>query len=225
MALVLIIGAGKGLGLELVKIHLKNNDTVWSVSQNVDQLDALSTNNESLKIIKLDFAKTENHSLILDSFDIVTFPQIIYYNAATLINKDFGKLSKIEIYKMIQLNFLSYVFFTQIIINRYKQGIHFVAISSMGGFQGSAKFAGLSFYSASKAALGSLFESLSVEYSKHSFNTLALGAVNTEMLRHAFPGYTAPINADKMAEFIYWFGKNGAQFFQGKTIPVALSTP
>jgi len=225
MAQVIIIGAGKGLGFELAKMHLKNNDTVWAVSQNVKQLNALDLDNKKLKIFNLDFSKVENHSLIFNELDDFFSPMIIYYNAAILINREFDKLSDIEITKMMQLNFLSYVYFTQTIISKYAQGIHFVAISSMGGYQGSAKFAGLSLYSASKAALASLFESLAVEYPKHSFNTLALGAVNTEMLKHAFPGYNAPINADKMAEFLYWFGKNGAQFFQGKIIPVALTTP
>ncbi|RLD30765.1 MAG: short-chain dehydrogenase, partial [Bacteroidetes bacterium] len=58
-----------------------------------------------------------------------------------------------------------------------------------------------------------------------SCNYLALGAVQTEMLEKAFPGYTAPISADKMAEFIVDFALNGQRYFNGKIIPVSISTP
>jgi NAD(P)-dependent dehydrogenase (short-subunit alcohol dehydrogenase family) len=97
----------------------------------------------------------------------------------------------------------------------------------MGGFQGSSKFPGLSAYSASKGALGTLTECLAVEFSGKgiSVNALALGAVQTEMLSQAFPGYEAPISANKMADFITNFALNGHQFFNGKQIPVAFTTP
>ena len=107
------------------------------------------------------------------------------------------------------------------------ENAHIVNITSMGGFQGSSKFPGLSAYSASKAALGTLTECLAVEFSGKgiSVNALALGAVQTEMLSQAFPGYEAPINAHKMAEFIANFALNGHQYFNGKQIPVAFTTP
>jgi hypothetical protein len=56
-------------------------------------------------------------------------------------------------------------------------------------------------------------------------NALALGAVQTEMLSQAFPGYEAPISAHKMADFIANFALNGHQYFNGKQIPVAFTTP
>ena len=97
----------------------------------------------------------------------------------------------------------------------------------MGGFQGSSKFPGLSFYSSSKAALASITECLAEEYKNENikFNSLALGAVNTKMLNEAFPGFNAPLNADEMAKYIYDFAINGCKYFNGKIIPVSLSTP
>ncbi|MEZ5070339.1 MAG: SDR family oxidoreductase [Bacteroidales bacterium] len=104
---------------------------------------------------------------------------------------------------------------------------HIVNITSMGGYQGSVKFPGLSHYSASKAALGSLTECLAGEMGPDGFriNALALGAVQTEMLSSAFPGYKAPLDAGEMAEFIAWFVLEGGRYFQGKILPVSLSTP
>jgi hypothetical protein len=45
------------------------------------------------------------------------------------------------------------------------------------------------------------------------------------MLSQAFPRYEAPISANKMADFITNFALNGHQFFNGKQIPVAFTTP
>jgi NAD(P)-dependent dehydrogenase (short-subunit alcohol dehydrogenase family) len=104
---------------------------------------------------------------------------------------------------------------------------HIVNIGSMGGFQGSSKYPGLSFYSASKAAIANLTESLAVEFcnTKIFVNCLALGAVQTEMLAQAFPGYKAPIKPEEMAGFIGDFALHGHQFMNGKILPVALSNP
>ena len=104
---------------------------------------------------------------------------------------------------------------------------HVVNISSMGGVQGSAKFAGLSAYSSSKGALITLTELLAEEYKDTgpSFNVLALGAVQTEMLEAAFPGYKAPMSAKEMAAYIFEFSKTGQQFYNGKLLQVSSSTP
>jgi NAD(P)-dependent dehydrogenase (short-subunit alcohol dehydrogenase family) len=97
----------------------------------------------------------------------------------------------------------------------------------MGGFQGSAKYKGLSYYSASKAAIACLTECLAKEFSEYGIrvNCLALGAVQTEMLDEAFPGYKAPVNAKQMAEFVSGFALNGHKFFNGKILPVAIGNP
>ncbi|MCC7302413.1 MAG: SDR family oxidoreductase [Bacteroidia bacterium] len=107
------------------------------------------------------------------------------------------------------------------------RGAHIVNISSMGGITGTAKFAGLSAYSSSKGALSILTECLAVELQKKniSVNGIAPGAVQTEMLAQAFPGFKAPVNASQMGEFIADFTVNGHKYFNGKVLPVSLSTP
>jgi NAD(P)-dependent dehydrogenase (short-subunit alcohol dehydrogenase family) len=97
----------------------------------------------------------------------------------------------------------------------------------MGGYQGSVKFKGLSLYSATKAAIASLTECLATEYTNKNifFNCLALGAVQTEMLNEVFPGYIAPLSAKEMAGFISQFAINGYKYFNGKVLPVSVSTP
>jgi NAD(P)-dependent dehydrogenase (short-subunit alcohol dehydrogenase family) len=58
-----------------------------------------------------------------------------------------------------------------------------------------------------------------------SVNALALGGVQTDMLEKAFPGYRAPVKPGEMADFIVEFALRGMKLFNGKIIPVALSTP
>jgi NAD(P)-dependent dehydrogenase (short-subunit alcohol dehydrogenase family) len=100
---------------------------------------------------------------------------------------------------------------------------HVINISSMGGYQGSKKFAGLSHYSASKAALASLTECLAEEYKKDDiiFNALALGAVQTEMLNEAFPGLKASLSPEEMGTYIANFAIEGKKIYNGKVIPVS----
>ena len=107
------------------------------------------------------------------------------------------------------------------------KGSHVVTISSMGGIQGSVKFAGLAAYSSSKGAVITLSELLAEEYKEQgiAFNVLALGAVQTEMLQEAFPGYEAPISALEMAKYIANFSLTGNQYFNGKVLQVSSTTP
>jgi NAD(P)-dependent dehydrogenase (short-subunit alcohol dehydrogenase family) len=104
---------------------------------------------------------------------------------------------------------------------------HIVNISSMGGIQGSVKFPGLAAYSSSKAALICLTELLAEEFKdeKLAINCLALGAVQTEMLEEAFPGFEAPVSAKEMAEYISNFAMHGHKYYNGKTLQVSNSTP
>ena len=70
-------------------------------------------------------------------------------------------------------------------------------------------------------------ELLAEEYKEQqiSFNVLALGAVQTEMLEEAFPGYKAPVSAEEMAEYIYNFALTGNKFYNGKILEVSSTTP
>jgi NAD(P)-dependent dehydrogenase (short-subunit alcohol dehydrogenase family) len=152
---------------------------------------------------------------------------VLINNAGLLKNKAFTDLSHDDISACYQVNVIGVMETVQAAVPKMENGGHIVNISSMGGFQGSVKFAGLSAYSTSKAALCSFTELFAEEYkeTKIKINCLCLGAAQTEMLEEAFPGYEAPVSANKMAEYISDFAQNGQQWFNGKIIPVSLSTP
>jgi NAD(P)-dependent dehydrogenase (short-subunit alcohol dehydrogenase family) len=115
---------------------------------------------------------------------------------------------------------------TQVILPLIKKG-HVLNIASMGGIQGSIKFPGLSAYSSSKSALITLTECLAEEYKNQniSFNAIAFGSVQTEMLAEAFPNFKAPITAKEAAEFVAQFAVTGQKYFNGKILQMALGTP
>ena len=127
--------------------------------------------------------------------------------AGLLITGDFVDTTYDEGWLMMETNFFGPASLIRILRPFMPAGSHIVNISSMGGFQGSAKYRGLSYYSASKAALSCLTECLAVEFAGFgiSVNCLALGAVQTEMFSDAFPGYKAPVDPRQMAEFICGF--------------------
>ena len=128
---------------------------------------------------------------------------------------------------MLQSNVVSHFRMIQNILPLMQSGSHILNIGSMGGFQGSVKFPGLSAYSASKAALHTLTECLAFELADTGIkiNCLALGSAQTEMLEAAFPGYQSPIMAFEMGKYVADFAKTGHKFFNGKILPVAVTTP
>ena len=224
---VVIVGASKGIGAELMESFasidgfrvfgfarsMQLQREKWSLNPLVHCLD-IDLTSENLQLQILDVLKNEKVDFLIN-------------NAGLLVNKPFMELTPSDILESYKVNVLSVFSTIQAILPLMNNQGHIVNISSMGGFQGTMKFAGLAAYSSSKAALVNLTEMLAEEY-KHTqlkFNCLCLGAVQTEMLQAAFPGYEAPVQPAEMAEYISDFTRNAWRWMNGKVIPVSLSTP
>ena len=152
---------------------------------------------------------------------------ILINNAGKLLNKPFLETTPAEFESVYGVNVFGVAGITRTVIPKMKKSGHVVTISSMGGVQGSTKFPGLAAYSSSKGAVITLTELLAEEFKETgpSFNVLALGAVQTEMLAEAFPGYQAPTTAFEMAQYIKEFALSGHKFYNGKLLQVSSSTP
>ena len=225
---VIVTGASRGIGFELVQQFLKGGDTVYCLTRNLKPLNAIAHPN--LKSIATDLSSQEsmNAAVALIKKEVTQIDYIIH-NAGLLVNKPYETISYSELESVYKVNVFAPYYLTQQLLPLLgkKSKAHVVNISSMGGFQGSSKFAGLSAYSSSKAALVGLTECLAEELKggNISVNCLAIGAVQTEMLAEAFPGYEAPLSPKQMAEYIYDFAINGHVYYNGKILPVSSSTP
>ncbi len=234
---IIVTGASRGIGYELVKLLSKDSKrNVIAVSRSADKLDQLKKEclsfNPYANVIPIVCDLNNKNAMeglisgIAKQFKSVN---ILINNAGAIVNKPFADISIADLEYVYNVNVFSVIRLIQglLPIMDTAQKSHIVNISSMGGFQGSSKFSGLSAYSSGKAAVACLTECLAEEFKENNiaFNCLALGAVQTEMLNEAFPGYKAPLNAEKMAVFIADFSLNAHQYMNGKIIPVSLSTP
>jgi NAD(P)-dependent dehydrogenase (short-subunit alcohol dehydrogenase family) len=149
---------------------------------------------------------------------------ILINNAGMFLAKPFEQVTREELQKVYEVNVFGIFRLIQHMVPLMTKRSH---ISSMGGMQGSQKFAGFSAYSSSKGALAVLAECLALELKpkKIFVNCLCLGAVDTDMLRQAFPKLRGAVSAGQMSEYIAWFALNGQKFFNGKVIPVSPTTP
>jgi 3-oxoacyl-[acyl-carrier protein] reductase len=230
---IIVTGASRGIGYELVKQFSANSQaTIFAVSRNLQKLEQLKKECVHSNVIPLvcDISKEDDIKKMVS--EIKKHTGAIHFfvnNAGAIVNKPFLELTLADQEYVYKVNVFSVMSLIQRLLPMMDENSrsHIVNISSMGGFQGSAKFAGLSAYSSSKAALACLTECLAEEFKDKniSFNCLALGAVQTEMLNEAFPGYQAPVSAPEMASYISDFVLNAHKIMNGKIVPVSLSTP
>ena len=234
---IIVTGASRGIGYEMVRLFAgKGSHHIIAISRNEERLQRLVKDCKDIN------PETSVIPLILDLLEILDDPDrlanvktsldhidILINNAGNLTNKAFKVISLKEVYDMFSTNFfVPAMMIRELISHMGKKGkTHIVNIGSMGGFQGSSKYPGLSYYSASKAALALLTECLPGELKNSNIyvNCLALGSAQTEMFNEAFPGSKAVLSAVEMAEYVVNFALNGHKYFNGKIIPVALSNP
>lgn len=225
---IIITGASKGIGYEMCLTFASQGHKVLAISRTEDALLKLTKLNKNISFLVLDISDEKSLEHI-SGFVLKNWKQVdcLIHNAGLLINKPFLKTSMQDFVDIFKVNVFAVASLTKLMIPYLKKGSHVITISSMGGIQGSLKFPGLAAYSSSKGALITLTELMAEEFkaSQIAFNCLALGAVQTEMLAEAFPGYKAPTTAQEMANYIVNFALNGHKYFNGKVLQVSLSTP
>ena len=226
MANVVITGCSRGIGLQLAKLFADDGHKVLALSRNPEPVSLLGI--ENISAFSFDLADESScdklRSFVEKEWGTV---DILINNAGKLLNKPFAETNLEEFKAVYDVNVFGVVSVIHTLLPFISGSGHVVNISSMGGIQGSVKFPGLSAYSSSKGALITLTELLAEEYKEAgpAFNALALGAVQTEMLEEAFPGFQAPVSAVEMAAYIKQFAESGQQFYNGKVLPVSSSTP
>jgi len=223
---IIITGTSRGIGFELAQLFAKEGHQVLAISRNSQPL--LDLNIQNIHALSVDLLKSDDLAKVSE-FIAENWKQVdvLIHNAGKLVNKPFEEITSEEFLSVYQVNVLAVAELTKKMIPFLGENSHVVTISSMGGIQGSMKFPGLAAYSSSKGAVITLSELLAEEYKeqKIAFNVLALGAVQTEMLQEAFPGYKAPVTPIEMASYIYNFALTGNTFYNGKVLQVSATTP
>lgn len=232
---IIVTGASRGIGYELVK-QLSRRGSY--------KILAIARNNKSLKELAAECKGVNKRSEVFPfAFDLLDGDYIdlndqirkhlnqkvdvVINNAGALVKKPLTKLSGHDFDTMFGVNMKAPFLLAQQAVPFMGEGSHFVNIGSMAGYPGSTKFQGMTLYSASKGALGAFTEALSAELQpeKIKVNCLAIGAVETEMMQKAFPDADAPLKPYEMAEYIAGFALNAGRFYNGKVLPVAVTTP
>jgi len=222
---IIITGTSRGIGFELALLFANAGHQVLALSRKVPQG---LLGNENITCLSVDLSEESELQKVTD-FLVSSWKKIdaVVHNAGALLLKPFSETTQTDFENIYRVNVFGVANLTRICLPYLQKGSHVVTISSMGGIQGSLKFAGLAAYSSSKGAVITLSELLAEEYKEQgiSFNVLALGSVQTEMLAEAFPGYQAPISAGEMANYIYDFTLTGNKYFNGKVLQVSSTNP
>lgn len=231
---VIITGASSGIGFETaLEFALDSKNKVLCIARSADKLRKLheiatGINPDcTLLPVAFDLVNDDYAALVPFIKERLGTVDILINNAGSLVNKPFLETTEEDLAVMLEHNVMSHFKMIRYTLGFMESGAHIVNIGSMGGFQGSVKFPGLAAYSASKAALHTLSECLAFELANTGIkvNCLALGSAQTEMLEAAFPGYESPVLAFEMGKYVADFAKTGHKFFNGKVLPVAVTTP
>ncbi len=223
---IIITGTSRGIGFEMVKLFSEAGHNVLALSRNSKPISDLKLKN----VTALEFDIADESEIVKLSAYLQTGMKsvdVLINNAGFLVNKPFAEITSEEFKRCYDVNVFGVASLIKTVLPFMKKEGHVVSISSMGGVQGSVKFPGLSAYSSSKGAIITLTELLAEEYKETgpSFNVLALGSVQTEMLEEAFPGFKAPLSATEMAQYIMDFSLTGNKFYNGKILQVSSTTP
>jgi len=232
---IIFTGAGRGIGFETSKLLSKTKgNSIVALSRNISALQKLANdipvgkNGSTLYPVSIDLNKKSFEKDFLthisNRFNKI---DILINNAGVLFNKSIQQLTSENFDTIFNVNVKAPFLIIKTLVPYFNNPSHIINIGSMGGFQGSEKFPGLSLYSASKGALAIFSECLAVELKEKGIkvNCLALGSAQTEMFAEAFPGYKAQTSAAGMAKYIVDFSLNGHKKYNGEIIPVTESTP
>lgn len=229
--LVVVTGASRGIGRAIVLDLIANGHSVLAIARNAQQLSSImdeANGTGELITLSVDLAEHNSAAIVKKAVGGRGVRALIH-NAGMLHNRPMGMHQHSDVEAMFRVNVIAALELSQALVEELKGDPpgHIVHIGSMGGFQDSAKFPGLIAYSASKAALACIAQCLAEEFKDIGIrsNCLALGSVDTDMLRAAFPGFQAPVTAAAMGRYISVFALEGHNYYNGKVLPVAVTTP
>ena len=154
---IIITGTSRGIGYELALLFANAGHQVLAISRKTPQ-ELLG--NPNITCLSLDLSQ-ENEMVLVENFISSTWKKVdaIIHNAGALLLKACENTMQQDFENIYKVNVFAVANLTQMALPYMQKGSHVVTISSMGGIQGSMKFAGLAAYSSSKGAVITLSES------------------------------------------------------------------
>lgn len=228
-SIAVITGASRGIGYETSIALAEKGVPVLAVARSEEPLKELG--NRYPKLITpfpTDLLDSNQRDAIVNYISNENLSvSILMNNAGLLCKKDLKEISEEDWDQMFAIHVKAPFFLTRALLPYFADGAHVVNVGSMGGFQGSAKFPGLMAYSTAKGAMTTMSECFAVEFAQQdiSVNCLCLGAVQTEMLAEAFPGFNAPVDSHQMGRYIAHFAMEAGSLYNGQVLPVNLADP
>lgn len=218
-----ITGASQGIGFQICKQAAALGHRVFAISRTIKPLKGL----KGVTAFSVDITDEKALQNVISLMGEAVKIDALINNAGALRNLPFATTTTADFEAVYRVNVFGLAAVTRCLLPLISSDGHVVNISSMGGIERSSKFPGLAAYSSSKAAVNILTELLAEEYKATgpSFNSLALGAVQTEMLSKAFPGFNAPLTAETMGAYILNFALEGQKLYNGKILPISSGTP
>ena len=191
--IVLITGANKGIGLELVKYYRKKNWQVYAACRNSsDELKKLSVS----VIERVDITLDQSIKALLAKLEHVKLDLLIN-NAGSLYRSQLGSFSYKEMLENVNINAFGALRITESLLLKLSKRAKVVMISSKMGSIEDNMSGGAYSYRMSKAALNAAAKSLSIDLKPQGITVVLLhpGWVMTNM-----GGKRAPVTVESSVE-------------------------
>ncbi len=178
---IIITGSNSGIGLELTKILIKNNEIISIVNKRTNEVDKIK--NSNLQILQQNLEENKFSKNFINK--IIEFrPNIIIHCAATFgpEKQNLSDLDIEEFHKVLNVNFFSILKISQYALlgNNLNQILN---ISSEMGSIGQNKRGGFYYYRLSKNLINSFSKNLYLELKSKNINVFCIfpGSVKTKM--------------------------------------------
>src|SRR5713101_1232414 len=205
-----ITGAGRGLGVEIVKAALDAGNAVAATGRNTDAVAKAVGKADDLVVVKLDVtSRADAESAVQAVVDRFGRIDALVNNAGTFEAGYFEELTSEQVVRQLTTTLIGPMNVTRAVlpVMRRQRSGHVISISSTAGLLG---FEFCSAYAASKFGLEGWMESLQQEVGPFRITTTIVnpGFFRTELLEPASVTYAEPSiedYADRTAEQLKWW--------------------
>jgi 3-oxoacyl-[acyl-carrier protein] reductase len=183
---ILLTGAGKGIGREILNLLIKEKVIVYAITRNKNDFKSIKKN----KYVYLYEGDIKDQKLINEIFDYSKKRKHLFNclinNAGIRQRKKFIKISNNELNEVFENNFFSVYKLIQKFSKEFKYKGNMGSIINISSIVGNLGFKELSGYASTKAALDGLTKSLAAELAEKKIrvNSIAPGFIKSSYFKN-----------------------------------------